>query len=199
MEKISAILQKYIGAIGIAVFVLLVVYALGMATPAYPLREYMDMYNPDDTTVSEFYTAIMPYNDKIIYFGIPGIVFCVLHGVLRSDKRKIYYVSNFVWDVIYIVFAIASAIVTLSAISYYQNAWNQLDFTTINEYFEMFDMTPMSGKTSVFALGYVVVGILLLSTIPVALVLIGKIIGRVNYEKANKKSAAADTKVSEAK
>ncbi len=179
MKKIASLLQKISGTIGIIVYALMAVYALGMATPAAVCRYYQE--------TESFYTPIMPYNNMILILSIIGLLIVAFYFVLRNHLREIYYVSNFVWDGTYIAFTVVSAIYTIIGVSFYQGKYMELPFDAMNEYWSTRSSYTINPNTPVFILGYLLAVVLLVSIIPVAYVTFTKVLSRLNYER-NKKN-----------
>ncbi len=179
MKKIASLFQKISGTIGIIVYALMAVYALGMATPAAVCRYYIE--------TESFYTPIMPYNNMILILSIIGLLIVAFYFVLRNHLREIYYVSNFVWDGTYIAFTVVSAIYTIIGVSFYQGKYMELPFDAMNEYWSTRSSYSINPNTPVFILGYLLAVVLLVSIIPVAYVTFTKVLSRLNYER-NKKN-----------
>ena len=179
MKKIASLFQKISGTIGIIVYALMAVYALGMATPAAVCRYYQE--------TESFYTPIMPYNNMILILSIIGLLIVAFYFVLRNHLREIYYVSNFVWDGTYIAFTVVSAIYTIIGVSFYQGKYMELPFDAMNEYWSTRSSYTINPNTPVFILGYLLAVVLLVSIIPVAYVTFTKVLSRLNYER-NKKN-----------
>jgi mannose/fructose/N-acetylgalactosamine-specific phosphotransferase system component IIC len=168
MEKLSGIFKKFNGIIAIVVFALLGVFALGMATPAAPCISYT---GTDSATIAAFYFQIQPYNDDILYFALAGLFLAFFYNVLRNQLRPIYYISNFIWTILYFFLALASAIFTFIGVSFYQSKYVTLPFDAINQNFIDHGIkTRINPNTPVFALGYVVAALVLLSAIAVGFV-----------------------------
>lgn len=184
MKKLTSFLQKNNGVICIVLYALLFVYAIGMATPAAPLKQYQDEIT--------FYSAIMPYNNAILIMSIFGLLLSAFYFILRNNVRLVYYVSNFVWHGAYVGYTLASSIVTLISVITYQTAYGKLDFDTINSYFSDHGSNlVLRANTPVFVLGYLEVVFLILTIVPIVLVLLDKIKGRLRYEQ-NKKDGVAN-------
>lgn len=178
MKKLNAFLQKYNGYISIVAFGLMFVFALGMATPAAPCKSYQDTY--------EFYKQIMPINNAVLLLSIFGLLISALYFILRNHTRIIYYISNFVWYGLNFVYTLASAIVLFVGVAFYQGKYNQIPFEKMSEYFTTHAGTACNPNTPVFALGYLLGILLVLTMVPYVLVLIEKIQLRLRYEN-NKK------------
>lgn len=188
MEKAISFFQKSIGYISLAVYCLMFIYALGMATPAASLLKYQEE--------RDFYSGVQGYNNGILVLAIFGLLISAFYLVLRNNKRKIYYVSNFTWMGVGTVYALICGIYTIIGVSAYQKLYMALDFDTINAYWaeRSLDLT-INKNTPVFGLGYTVAILVILTIVPIVLVLINKIIGRIQHEKKNK--ALATTKSSD--
>lgn len=183
MKKITSLFQKISGTIGIIVYALMAVYALGMATPAAVCRYYQE--------TEAFYTPIMPYNNVILILSIIGLLIVAFYYILRNQLREIYYVSNFVWDGTYIGFTIVSAIYTIIGVSFYQSKYMELPFDAMNEYWSTRLSYTINPNTPVFILGYLLAVVLILSIIPVGFVTVSKVLSRLNYER-NKKNGVSN-------
>lgn len=166
MKKLCGLLQKINGWIGVGVFTLLAVFALGMATPTAPLSQYDGL--------NDFYDAFQPYNDIILYFAIAGIVVSLFYSLLRNNIRKVFYVSNFIWSGLYLLLAVIAPVYAFQIIALYQSKYLSLDFATINAYFAEKGNVYLDPNTSVFLLGYLVCGCVLLSVVPVGFVAVMK-------------------------
>lgn len=181
MNKISNLFQKISGYISIAVFAIVFVYALGMATPAQPCTLY------NNTKVVNFYSDIMPYNNGILILAIVGLLISAFYYILRNHVRQVFYVSNFVWGGLYAVFSIVTFVFIIISVVTYKNLYMALDFEKMNTYWANHgSSTTINPNTCVFALGFVVAVLVLLSIAPYVFVYIDKIKGRIRYEE-NKK------------
>ena len=112
MKKVTSLFQKIGGSIAIFVFALMAVYALGMATPSACCKYYESQ--------KLFYREIMPYNNAILILAIVGLLLASLYYVLRNNVRVVYYVSNFVWDGVFVGYSVLSSIITFVGVSFYQ-------------------------------------------------------------------------------
>lgn len=160
MKKLCATLQKINGIIAVVCYGLLVLYAFGMATPCAVLDQ--------SPVSSDFYQQIQPYNDEIAFLALAGVLLALFYIVLRNNVRKVYYVSNFVWNGLYSVYAIITAIQCFPIIRYYQVLYSGLDFATINQYFIDHNLVgvQIASNPPVFVLGYIVTTLVLLSALP---------------------------------
>jgi mannose/fructose/N-acetylgalactosamine-specific phosphotransferase system component IIC len=176
MEKLCIIAQKITVYLSIVAYALLAIFAFGMSTPAAPLHQYQETIN--------FYKAIQPYNDEILYFAIVGVILALFYRVLRNDVRKVYYVSNFIWSGIYAGFSIFAGIESALLIRFYQQSYAQVDFAKVNAYFAA--TTPgisVNPNTPVFLLGYLVSILVVLSAVPVLFVGIRKAVVQLKKKK----------------
>ena len=179
MKKLIPVLQKISGYISIVVFGVMAVYALGMATPAACCKKYQDTYN--------FYKAIMPYNNAILILAIFGLLIAAFYFILRNDKRIVYYISNYVWNGLNLVYTIVAGVITFIGVGYYQGQYNTLPFDTMNDYFSTRAKgTTINPNTPVFVLGYILGVVIILSIIPHVLILVDKVKLSVRYEKNRK-------------
>ena len=183
MKKITEFLQKKDGLIFVIAYALSAVYALGMATPAACCK----YYEPTES----FYKQIMPYNNAFLILSIFGLLISAFYFVLRNHVRIIYYISNFVWTLIYGVYTVVTAVVMFMGVSFYQGKYAALPFDEMNEYWLTRSTQRISENTSVFLLGFMLAVLLLLTLVPLALVTVDKIKSRLNYEK-NKRNGIAN-------
>lgn len=185
MNKLCEFFKKYDGIIGILCFALLAVYALCMATPAAPCLQYED--------TKDFYDQMMAGNDLLIYLSIFGIVWSVIYSTLRNRIRKVYYVSNFVWHGVYIVFAIVCGILVISTVANYQNLYLQLPIDEMNAYWIRLNpsnpIASISADTPVFLLGYLLAGLIILSAVPVGFVCGRHALTQLKQKKAKEAEA----------
>ncbi len=180
MKKIVSIFQKYNGYISIVMFALMAVYALGMATPAAPCKKYQDTYT--------FYSQIMPYNNAFLILSIVGLLLAAFYFILRNHVRIVYYISNYVWNGLNIVFSVVSSIILFIGVAFYQGKYKALDFVTINKYLDGVSKgTSLNANTPVFALGYILAVVILLTLIPHVMVLVDKVKLSIRYN-ANRKA-----------
>ena len=184
MNKIIAFLQKRSGIFLIVVYALMAIYALCMATPCANLLQYQDEL--------DFYDAIQPYNDGILYFAIAGLLLALNYNDLRNHERQIYYVSNFAYFGVTLAYLLASGIYLIVAVSFYQGKYSALDFTKINAYFESMHFSiRMNPHTPVFAFGYVIATLLFVLAVLLALVLAKNIKERLAYNQRKKDGTSA--------
>lgn len=184
MSKFCAILKRIDGYLGLAVFIALAIYALGMSRAYVNTRFYED-------TIS-FYQQIQPINDMVIFFAIFGIAWSALYKVLRNDIRKIYYTSNFIWHGVYLIYSFAAGIACLLGIASYQARYYSLDFAAINHYFSDVVQMPyrLNPQTPVFLIGYSLCALVLLSGVLVGICGFYHLFARIRYEKGRKASGA---------
>lgn len=174
MEKIAIKIQKILPIIIVVSFLIMAIYALGMATPSAVILNWEGTV--DGVKSTDFYDAIQPINNTILILAIIGIVISLCFSILRNNIRKIYYVSNFVWFGVYFAITIFSAIYTFIGVSTYQNAYSKIPFAEVNQYFADRNLSLfVNENTPIFILGYVVAIILLLTLIPAVILLINKI------------------------
>ena len=168
--------QKIIWWVMLLVFALLCVYALVMSTIVSNLMFYDE----------DLLTNVKPYNDIIILLGIFGILFAFGYKITRSNIRGKYYISNFVYMTIQSLYTLVAGVVSLIAVIKYQSFYNGLDFTDINETFELTKPgTTMNASdgTGMFIFGYVLSGIIILVTLLSVYVLVGKFLKEKNANK----------------
>lgn|SRR5574344_244390 len=185
LSKTLAFFQKADGYIALGVFVILLIYGLGMGTACANCVYYQDTYY--------FYKAVQLDNDIVVYCSLAGILLSLFYRLLRNDLRKIYYPSNFIWSLVYFLGAIALGVVTIVCVKHYQGEYGTIDFSSANAYFESHGQTyRLNPDDPVFLLGYLSAILVMLSALPVFAVGLSKLL---NQKKA--KAVVADPKPSE--
>ncbi|MDD4532525.1 MAG: hypothetical protein WCR45_02735 [Bacteroidaceae bacterium] len=160
MEKLKNFAKKNTGVIGIVIYGLVFVYSLCMATPTSCLQYYSEYEN--------FYETINPINNAIIFIGMGGVLINIFYATTKSNTRKYYYISNYIWLLIAIGFSIFAAIFLISKISFYQEQYFALPFDKINDYFishHIEDKTWLSKNPVIFNLGYACAILILIYTL----------------------------------
>lgn len=174
MEKIVIKIQKAGFIFLIIAYVLLCVYALGMATPCAALLSWTGEVNGVDSAV--FYNQIEPTNNAFLILGIVGLLVAAAFKLMRNDSRKIYYTSNYIWFVLFYSITIFSAVYMFVGVSNYQSLYSKIPFEEVNGYFiDMNFRGYVDPNTPVFILGYIEAVLILLNTIPMTLLLVNKI------------------------
>jgi hypothetical protein len=187
MKKLCGTFQKVNGWISLAVFAILAVFAFGMATPAAPCVQYQDTI--------DFYSVIQPLNDMILYFSLGGLALGGFYSVLRNNVRKVFYVSNYVWSFVYVAFSIYVAIYVLQVVAIYQSRYLTLDFEAMNAYWATKGTgVTISPDTPVFALGYAISVLVLLSSLPVLFVAVFKLADTLRQAKKTRQAVTSVSK-----
>jgi hypothetical protein len=184
LKKITSFLQKANGFIALAVYVILFIYALGMGTPCADCTYYQDTYT--------FYSAVQSSNDTVLYCAIAGIALSAIYWMLRNHVRKVFYPSNYVWSVLYVVASIVLGIIVISCVNTYKAAYSTIDFDAANAYFAEHESSSyIDPNTPIFALGYAAAILVIVSSIPVAVMVAGKIIDAIQKKKAKTQGTEA--------
>jgi|GEM_PF-1188427 len=196
MSKIIAYFQKHLSTIGLIVYGLLAIYALAMATPTAVLRLYTNQNDITDISVSGYFAReVEGINDLILVLSIIGLIISLLYRFFRNDIRKIYYPTNFVLMVFWIILPIVTFISGVVGVIHYEQTYKVLDFATINAYFAThLPGTQASPNTPVFALGYSALTLVLLLLVPGILILVDRIKVRLHSKPLLAEIAAVEAK-----
>lgn len=184
MKKLQSITQKYLGIVSLISFLLLAVFAIGMATPAANCVTY----SPDES-ITKFYSNFQGSNDAILILAIAGLLISGSFTLFRSGKRKIYYIGNFITTGLLIAILIGSAAYGIVAIAKYQSSYMALPFAEMNEYWSSHGSSKsISANTPVFGLGYAICALLLVVCVFAIFLFATKLLERISYEKTRQET-----------
>lgn len=135
-----------------------------------------------------FYYEIQPFNTALMYCGIASILLAVLLYITSCNKRRNYYVSNYVATGLCAGGNIVMAIVLMIYNSYWKAEFLKVDFEAWNALFDRYYKLVEAGQTQYasyihyndstvwFDLGYAVFAILIIASILLVLNLVWKIL-----------------------
>lgn len=184
MNKLCAFLKKFNGVIGVVAFALVAVYGLIMATPtAICLKPFSD-FEDQGASINNFYEQFMFMNNAFLVLAIFGVVWALLYKTLRNDIRKVYYISNFVWHAVFVIYCLAVGIYVIVGVAQYNSAYAALPFDEMNAILEKNGETGrIDPNTPIFLIGYLVGFIVILSGACAAFICTKQFIARLKNSK----------------
>jgi len=127
------------------------------------------------------YVQIQGFNNMLMYFGIVMILLAVLLYITACNKRRNYYVSNYVAIGVCAGGNIIMSVISLIMNGIWRSEFLNVDFAAWKDYWDkrleiIPDITPhYSESTLMFDLGFVVYILVILASIALILNLIWKI------------------------
>lgn len=186
MYKKQMVFQRIVCMAVLVASVLVFVYSLGLLTDLYDslYSTIRDPNNLEMTTVqgSRIYYDIQPFNKSLTKVGIGLILVSLVLFVMNTHTRRKYYIGNFVAIALSAVCNIAAAIWGIAEISVYRTQFLQMDFEALKAHAEMWK-SLYTESTFWFDAGYVVFGILMITTV----LLIVNLIMKLNVMKDEKR------------
>lgn len=191
--------QKIFMIVSLVIAALTVVYALIFCSGSiFQVTKLYDVANKADQTyevntgtifnqnwvtytavgAGELFKAAQSVSDLLLILGIVMILVVVLNFIVASQKRRNYYVTNYVATGITVAFEIALAIVIIVVVCNCQHVFNtKCDFEQMKIVYESaYSDKFNTGKTWTFGLGYAVAAILVVDAIGFIFNLVWKIL-----------------------
>ena len=145
MYKKQMRFQKVFCLLALFASVLVFIYSLGIMTDLYDAlyTTMMDPTNIDETWVSgsQVYYYMQGFNKNLLTFSIVMIILAVLLFITNTDKRRKYYIANYVSTGLFVVAAVGGTIWAHRFIQAYRALWLMVDFEQLKEFAEMFKST----------------------------------------------------------
>lgn len=153
-------------------------YALGFFTGSLAsLYQYSATQQNDVINANGTFEFAQKVNSVLMFMGIAFVLAIVIMYITATQKRRNYYIDNYVTIGIAVVYAIVFAIVALVLIGQTSNMFfNEIDWTKYN--------TQIAGTTSdfginkdgvMFILGYILFSLVILDAAALGLNLLWKI------------------------
>lgn len=178
MYKKQMAFQKIVCFAVLAAAALVFVYSLGLVTDLYDslFRTIRSPEHLDRTQVagSRIYYDIQPFNSSLTNVGIGLILISLVLFLMNTQIRRKYYIGNYVAIALSVVANIAATVWAVPQIAFYKATFLQIDFVALKEYAESWK-SLYTESTFWFDAGYVVFGVLILTTVLLVLNLIWKI------------------------
>lgn len=120
-------LQKPIIIFAFVLSILSFVYSLCFSTDVYPLYYFT---SPGFYYVrgSEIYFHVQKFNKQIFELSLAQILICISMFVFFTQKRRKYYLSNYITSILYSAFSIFFAVYILTKIFAFKADYLQIDF-----------------------------------------------------------------------
>lgn len=166
MYKKQMRFQKVFCFIALFASVLVFIYSLGIMTDLYDTlyTTMMDPTNIDDTWVpgSQVYYHMQGFNKSLLSASIVMIILAVLLFITNTDKRRKYYVANYISTGLFSVFTVCLSFWAHSNIQVFRAEWKALDFAALRDFADMFK-SAYTESTFWFDAHYLVFGISLVA------------------------------------
>ncbi len=142
MYKRQMRFQKVICLIALFASVLVFIYALGIMTDLYDALYFtmMDPSDPDSTFVqgSQVYYHMQDFNKALLGGSIVMLLLSVLLFITNTNKRRKYYIANYVSVGLYGIFTLAYVVWGHINIQKYKAEWKAIDFEALKNFAKTF-------------------------------------------------------------
>ena len=164
-----------------------VVYALifcsGTFTQIAQIKSYDDVErygnNHQAVGANDLFNTSQAFSDLFLILGVVLVLVAVLLFIAACQKRRKYYVTNYVAIGIAIAYQLAFAILLIVKLVDVQNVYNAVNFENCKYWFEdnMFDLNfgEWTTNTWTVSLGYALAGLVLVNMVVLVLNLVWKI------------------------
>lgn len=169
--------QKYLMLVTLVIAALSFVYALIFCSGTVYQYNFCYSKAADREYVAgarDFYWTVQSYNDILIILGIIFIVVAVLNFIVASNKRRKYYITNYVATGISAVYAIVLAVLLIVFVTDSFGYFDVIDPEAAKTYYSQF-RNDFAYSAWNFTLGYVLAAIVLVDAVAVVLNLVWKI------------------------
>lgn len=186
MFKKQLTLQKIVCLLALVASALVFIYSLGIMTDLYDCL-YSTMRDPNDVTQTSVPGSIVYYNmqgfnGSFMDISIGLILLACLLFITNTHSRRIYYVGNYIANVLFVAASAATAVWAHIQIEAYRAEFLQVDFAALKEHSELWK-TAYTESTFWFDIHYGVFAVLLVA----CLLLIGNMIWKTKLVKEEKK------------
>ncbi len=193
--------QKIICLVMILAGALALVYAFAYATGS--LAELSKTLNSDRTSSwqaaegkydATFYFTIQGFNDALMYCGVAMILLAVVLYITHTQKRRNYYISNYVATGACALGNIVTSVVLMAMNAFWKSEFLNLDFAAWDKSMEYYkelveeglmspDVIHYSESTLWFDLGFAVYSVVIVAS----LLLIFNLVWKIMLMKGEKK------------
>ena len=180
--------QKYLILVTLIVAALSFVYALSFCGGT--IYQYQTFYDPvRDVEMFEgiraLFKASQTYNDILIWLTIAFIIIVVLNYVMATQKRRNYYVTNYISIIVTIVYAVALAAVIILFVVQTYSLFIVIDRESVEIAYNRI-IGNFKYSTINFIMGYIMAGVIIAN----ACLLIFNLVWKVKLMKGEKKLLA---------
>ncbi|MCR5732332.1 MAG: hypothetical protein K6G51_05290 [Sphaerochaetaceae bacterium] len=159
-------LQKIFCLIALAASVVVFIYSLGIMTDLYDclFSTIMDPSDLSSTMVegSQVYYYMQDFNRAFLSRSIVLILLACLLFIVNTDKRRRYYIANYISVGLFSAFDIFLVVWAHMQIQAYKALWLQVDFAALKEFSDMFK-SAYTESTFWFDIHYAVFGLALIA------------------------------------
>ncbi|MDE5942590.1 MAG: hypothetical protein K2H30_00075 [Clostridia bacterium] len=187
--------QKYLILVTLIVAALSFVYALSFCGGTiYQYEIYYDPGRDIETFegVRALYNASQTYNDILIWLTIVFILVVIINYIMATQKRRNYYVTNYISIILTIVYAVALAAVIVLFVVQTYSLFILIDRESVEAVYNR-TIGGFKYSTINFIMGYVMAGVLIAN----ACLLIFNLVWKVKLMKGEKKLLARQPAKSE--
>lgn len=167
MYKKQMLFQRIVCMAVLVASALVFIYSLGLLTDLYNslYLTIRDPANLEMTTVqgSRIFYDMQSFNGELTKVGIGLILVSLVLYLMNTHSRRKYYIGNFVAVALSVVCNVAATVWAVIEISAYRAQFLQMDFEALKSHAEMWK-TLYTESTFWFDAGYVVFGILMITT-----------------------------------
>ncbi|MCR5761368.1 MAG: hypothetical protein K6F82_05185 [Sphaerochaetaceae bacterium] len=158
--------QKLFCVIALVASVVVFIYSLGIMTDLFDCL-YSTMMDPTDidstwVSGSQVYYYMQGFNRSFLSYSIVLLLLACLLFITNTDKRRRYYIANYVSVGLYSACALYIVFWGHSQIQYYKALWKQVNFEELKDFAETFN-SAYTESTFWFDIHYLVFGILLVA------------------------------------
>lgn len=169
--------QKILMLVSLIVAALSLVYALSFCGGT--VYQYGTLYLPNSGTeavegAEDLFFASQDYNDTLIALSIIFIVIVVLNYITASQKRRKYYITNYVSIILTAVYAVVFAILLLVFVSDTYSLFTAIDKEAAEEAYLLL-YGDFKYSIANFILGYLMAALILVTAAVLILNLVWKI------------------------
>ena len=183
--------QKILILITLIIAALSFVYALSFNGGT--IYQYEVFYDKNHDTemfkgIRDLFNASQKYNDILIWLSIAFILVVVLNYVMATNKRRNYYVTNYISIILTVVYAVVFAAVIILFVVNTYSLFVVIDKDAVGQiYNELNGDGSFKYSTINFIMGYILAGVIIAN----AGLLVFNLIWKVKLMKGEKKLLAA--------
>jgi hypothetical protein len=177
--------QKILMLVSLIIAALTFVYALyfmtgSMGNVTYYIDSIGTAKQVDNINGLNFHNAAQSYVSAAVVLSIIFICIAVCLFIAASNKRRNYYITNYIVNIVFVVFALVLAIYTIVGISGVMNlffndiAWEAGTNGGLNVADKFQTAYPLYKDSANFVLGYILSVIVILDAVAVALCTVWK-------------------------
>ncbi len=143
MYKKQMTFQNIICYIALIAGVIVFIYSLGIMTDLYDTL-YTTMTNPNDYTEtwvpgSIVYYNMQGFNKSLLICSIIYLLLGVYLFISQTNKRRRYYVGNYIAIALFVIFTLYLVIWSHIQIEIFKGQWLNVDFEALKEYADLFN------------------------------------------------------------